>query len=138
MAKKQQFKMSIAERSSRTFSDSFKASKVREIESGRTRIHELVSEYEVSRTSISKWIKKYGITKKNKVEKMIIESDSDTKKLLELKKKVAELEQIVGQKQILLDFQNKMIDLAEEHYHVDIKKNFSTLQLPSSEKIAAK
>ncbi|MBK5261313.1 MAG: hypothetical protein JJE17_01920, partial [Peptostreptococcaceae bacterium] len=46
-------------------------------------------------------------------------TDSDTRQLLALKKKVAELEQIVGQKQILIDFKDKMIDLAEETYGVD-------------------
>lgn len=138
MAKKQQFKMSIAERSSRTFSESFKAEKVREIESGRTKITEIIRQYEVSRTSISKWRKIYGASKVDKSERMIVESDSDTKKLLEYKKKVAELEQIVGQKQVLLDFQSKMIELAEEHYGVDIKKNFSSQRSDSSEKIIRK
>jgi transposase len=43
-----------------------------------------------------------------------------------LKKKIAELERIIGQKQILIDFKDKMIDLAEQTYKVDIKKKFST------------
>jgi transposase len=63
---------------------------------------------------------------KKKKERVIVETDSDTKQLLELKKKIAELERIVGQKQILLDFKDKMIDLAEETYGVDIKKKFTT------------
>jgi hypothetical protein len=63
---------------------------------------------------------------KNKQERMVVESNSDTRELLELKKKVAELERIVGQKQVLLDFKDKMIDIAEETYGVDIKKKFST------------
>jgi transposase len=37
--------------------------------------------------------------------------------------KGAELERIVGQKQIIINFQNKMIELAEQEYQVDIKKN---------------
>ena len=65
---------------------------------------------------------------KDKTERLIIETESDTKQLLELRKKVAELEQIIGQKQILLDFKDKMIDLAEETYGVDIKKKYSTQQ----------
>ena len=56
--------------------------------------------------------------------KIIVETQSDTKKLLELKAKVAELERIVGQKQLLIDFQQKMISIAEETYGVDIKKKF--------------
>ena len=69
---------------------------------------------------------------KNKKERLIIESDSDTRQLLELKKKVAELERIIGQKQVMLDFKDKMIELAEETYGVDIKKKFTTSPSNSS------
>jgi transposase len=110
----------------RNFSDSFKSKKVGEIESGMTKVSEIVKEYRVSYTSVYRWIQKYG-TMKKKPPRLIVESESDTKKLLELKKRVAELERLVGQKQILIDFKDKMIELAEEHYNIDIKKNFSTL-----------
>jgi len=69
---------------------------------------------------------------KDKNERLIIETDSDTKQLLSLKKKIADLERIVGQKQILIDFHEKMIELAEEAYGVDIKKKFSTKQSNTS------
>jgi hypothetical protein len=69
---------------------------------------------------------------KDKKERLIIETQSDTRELLELKKKVAELERIVGQKQILIDFKDKMIDIAEEMYGIDIKKKFSTRQPDTS------
>jgi transposase len=91
-----------------------------------TKVSEIVKEYRVSYTSVYRWIQKYG-TMKKKPPRLIVESESDTKKLLELKKRVAELERLVGQKQILIDFKDKMIELAEEHYNIDIKKNFSTL-----------
>ena len=38
------------------------------------------------------------------------------------------MEQIVGQKQIKIDFLEKMIDLAKEELDIDIKKNSDTLQ----------
>jgi hypothetical protein len=63
---------------------------------------------------------------KNKQERMIVETDSDTKQLLALKQRVAELERIVGQKQLMIDFKDKMIEIAEQTYGVDIKKKFST------------
>jgi transposase len=66
--------------------------------------------------------------KKKKPCKMIVETESDTKKMIELQKRVAELERVIGQKQILIDFKDKMIEIAEEHYKIDIKKNFSTQQ----------
>ena len=63
---------------------------------------------------------------KDKPERIVVETQSDAKELLNLKKKIAELERIVGQKQMLLDFKDKMIEIAEEEYGVDIKKKFGT------------
>jgi len=56
----------------------------------------------------------------------LIETMSDTKALQEIKERLAELERLLGQKQIEVEFYKKMIDLAQEHYGIDIKKNFST------------
>ena len=117
--------MTTSERRRRTFSDSFKLQKVKEIERGITKVSEICRQYEVTRTNVYRWLNKFG-SMKNKKERLIIESDSDTKKLLELKKRVAELEHIIGQKQIMIDFKDKMIEIAEQTYGVDIKKKFST------------
>lgn len=128
MSQTRHFKMSISERMARTFSDSFKASKVRELELGRTSISEICHEYETSRTTVYRWLRKYSSRKNDKPEKVIVETKSDTRKLLDLKKRVAELEQIIGQKQILIDFQDELIRLAEAHYQIDIKKNSTSQQ----------
>lgn len=131
MATRDQFKMTTAQRRSRHFSDSFKIQKVRELETGRTKVSELCFQYEVAYNTVYRWLNKFG-SMKNKKERLIIESDSDTRQLLELKKKVAELERIIGQKQVMLDFKDKMIELAEETYGVDIKKKFTTSPSNSS------
>ena len=123
MARLDQLKMSTDERRHRRFSDSFKIQKVREIETGKTRISEVCSQYQVAYKNVYLWIDKFG-SMKDKKERMVVETDSDTRQLIELKKRVSELERIIGQKQILIDFQEKMIDLAEETYGVDIKKKF--------------
>ena len=119
MATRENSRMTTSDRRRRRFSDSFKIQKVRELEMGKTKFSELCRQYEVSDTSVYKWLYKFG-TMKDKKERFIIETDSDTKQLLELKKKVAELERIIGQKQIMIDFKDKMIDIAEETYGVDI------------------
>jgi transposase len=125
MATRKQFTMNEAERRRRQFSDNFKKSKVQELELGRLTISELKKQYEVSSTTIYRWIANFG-TMKNKPERIIVETDSDTKELLLLKQKIAELERIVGQKQVLIDFYDKLIDIAEDEYKVDIKKKFGT------------
>jgi len=116
--------MTVSERQRRHFSNSFKLQKVREIEVGKTKISEICKEYEVSDNAVRKWLHKYGLMNKKK-ERLIVETESDTKQLLDLKQKVAELERAIGQKQIMLDFKDKMIDIAEEMYGVDIKKKLS-------------
>jgi len=126
MAKRSQFKMSQSERRSRSFSESFKKAKVQDIERGLVTISELCKAYEVSNTAVYRWLKLYGCNQEKK-ERMIVETESDTQALLALKRQVAELERKIGQKQIMIDFQNAMIELAEEKYGISIKKNSSSL-----------
>ena len=125
MANRNQEKMSVEQRQRRTFSESFKIQKVRDLEMKKVSIHELCKVYQVSETAIRRWIEKYGQSR-DKPERIVVETDSDTREILELRKKVAELERLVGQKQILLDFKDKMIEIAEDMYGVDIKKKLST------------
>jgi transposase-like protein len=118
-------KMTRQERQNRYFSESFKVKKVQEIERGISKISEICSEYEVSDTAVRKWILKYS-TMKKKTERMVVESKSDTQTIIELKKQIADLERLLGQKQVQLDFKDTMIDLAEEIYKIDIKKKLGT------------
>lgn len=109
----------------RTFSAEFKRKKVQELEAGLTRICDLSKEYQVSDTSIYRWIAKFGSMAKKK-ERLIVEGESDTRKLLELQKKIAELERKLGQKQVELEFKDKLIEIAEDMYHVDIRKKLGS------------
>ena len=125
MAKPEAFRIKPTNRSNRYFSESFKTRKVREIERNLTTVIEISREYEVSRAAVYKWLYKYSSFRKREV-RQIIEPMSDTKKIQELKAKIKELEQLVGQKQIQLEFKEKMIELAEQMYNVDIKKKLGT------------
>lgn len=131
MAKREEFTLSLEQRRRRSFSESFRKEKVRELELGLTSPTELKKAYEVSYSTIYRWIYKFG-GMKSKKEKLVIEVESDSVRLVELKKRIAELERAVGQKQIMIDFQQKMIDLAEDEYGIDIKKKFSGEQLNTS------
>ena len=120
MSYQSKFKTSKTERQYRSFSDSFKQKKVRDIEQGRSSVVEVSKAYEVSRPSVYKWINKFGV--KPKPTRTIVESKSDTSKIIALQKKIADLERLLGQKEIELVFKDKLIDLAEEKYSIDIKK----------------
>jgi len=121
MARREQFTLTVEERQRRHFSEGFKRQKIHEIDRKLVTISELCREYEICRKTVYNWIYMFS-KKRKKGESIRIESDSDTQKLLVLKERVKELERIVGQKQLLIDFQNKVIELAEEEYKVDIKK----------------
>ena len=105
----------------RHFSEDFKRSKVRELEKRITSIADISRTYEVNRASVYKWIYKYSAMAKKQV-KVVVEAKSDTQKIKALEERIKELERIVGQKQLLLEFKDKMIEIAEATYGVDIKK----------------
>lgn len=121
MANRHQFQQSREERQRRIFSEEFKRKKVREIEQQLTTIAEVSRQYEVRESSVSKWMVKYGQNYRKGV-RSIVESQSDTVKIAALKAQVAALQRIIGEKQVQLEFKDKIIELAEEVYGVDIKK----------------
>ncbi|MEX1135408.1 MAG: transposase [Balneolales bacterium] len=123
MATREDFKLPKDVKVKRTFSEDFKRKKVQEIERKITRVSEICKAYQVSTTAVYKWIHLYSTSMK-KQERLIVESESDTRKISELKQQIAELERALGQKQIQLDFKEKMIEIAEETYQIDIKKKF--------------
>lgn len=112
-------------RRTRYFSEDFKKKRVKELENNLVSIPDICKSYEVSRTAIYNWIYKYSVMAKRS-EKQIVEVKSDTKKIQLLEEKIKELERIVGQKQILLEFKDKMIEIAETTYGVDIKKKLGS------------
>lgn len=117
-------KLTVRERINRYFSEDFKRKKVSEVERNLSSVADISREYQVSRTAVHKWIYRYSAMRKKGV-KQIVEAKSDSRKIQALKDQVKELERIIGEKQVKLDFQEKMIELAESMYQIDIKKKFS-------------
>jgi transposase len=124
-------------RKMRSYSESFKRQLVSEFESGRYSVLQLEKLHGISNNSIYKWIYKYS-TYNEKGYRVIEMKKSSTQKVKELQRKVAELEQIVGQKQIAIDYLEKMIELAKAELKIDIKKNFSTPPSDGSSKTKQK
>jgi hypothetical protein len=75
-------------------------------------VSDICTTYSVSRTSVYRWIYKYSAMAKKQV-KQVVEAKSDTQKIKALEDRIKELERIVGQKQLLLEFKDKMIEIAE-------------------------
>lgn len=109
----------------RRFSEDFKRELVKLYESGQRTVLELEREYGASDGSIYNWIYKYSEYNKKSVQ-VVEMKDSQQVKIKEMEERIKELEQAVGRKQMNIDYLEKMIDLAREHYDIDIKKNFDT------------
>lgn len=134
MARLDNFKAETRRTPCRTFSEEFRRKKVAEIESKISTVSEISREYSVSKTAIYKWMYQYSRQMKKR-ERLIIESQSDTRQIGELKKQIADLERLLGQKQIQIEFMSKVIDIAEEVYQIDIKKKFGDKPSSGSGKI---
>jgi len=117
-------RLTVKERINRKFSEDFKRKKVSELDRNLITVSELCREYQISGTSVYRWIYNYS-TMKKKGLKQVVEAKSDSRKLLQLQAEIRELQRIIGEKQILIDFKDKMIELAEGEYGLDIKKKFS-------------
>ena len=115
----------------RSFSEEFKKKKIRELERNITSVSDISRTYSVSRTAVYKWIYKYSAMAKKQV-KQVVEAKSDTQKIKALEERVKELERVVGQKQLLLEFKDKMIEIAEATYNVDIKKKVGSRLSPGT------
>ena len=121
-------------RTHRQFSEEFKRQVVGEFEKGSMSVGQLSKVYNVANQQIYNWIYKFS-TFNEKGSRIVEMKDSSASKLKEMEQRIRELEQAVGQKQIKIDYLEKMIDIAKTDLNIDIKKNYSTPQSGGSEKI---
>jgi len=120
--KQKSAKLRIRQR--RVFSEAFKREKVVEIVSGQISIQAFSRLWQVSTTSIYKWIYRYsGQHQKGTI--MVVQKESEAAKVAELQKQIANLEQALGKKQMIIDYQDKLMEEASKELGIDIKKNFN-------------
>jgi hypothetical protein len=67
-----------------------------------------------------------------KGEVLVVQKESEQQRNVELRARIAELERIVGQKQMEIDFLNKIIELGSKEVRLDIKKKFGGKPSPGS------
>jgi transposase-like protein len=111
----------------RVFSEDFKLKIIKSYESGEYSVPELEKIYDINNVSIYKWIYQYSRYNEKNI-KVVELKDSQLNKIKELEERNKELERALGQKQMSLDYLEKMIELAKEQYNIDIKKNSNTPQ----------
>ena len=118
----------------RIFNESFRRARVKEYESGQLSVLEISRLYGINPQTVYLWIYKYSVYNKKSL-KIVEEKDSGTRRVKQLQERIKELEQIIGKKQIRIDYLEKMIELAKEKLGIDIKKNYDTQRSPGSGKI---
>ena len=116
----------------RVFSEDFKKQKVKEILEKRLTVKQVSDLYDVTRTAVYKWVYKY--TPLEKGVKQVIEMESEALKTQALITRVAELERIVGQKQLEIDLLDKTLEIAGLELGYDLKKKYA----PKSSKVIDK
>ena len=124
-------------RKRRVFADEFKQSLVKEFDTGQFSVNELSRLHGIANSAIYRWIYKFS-TFNQKGYRIIEMKESSNKKLKDLEQKIKNLEQIVGQKQIMIDYLEKMMEIAKDELDIDIKKNFNTSQSAGSGKTKKK
>ncbi len=97
---KQQAQLEIKQR--RSFSEAFKREKVKTLLKSIS-IRQLSSLYEVSRTAVYNWLYTYSPHHEQKTN-LVVQMESEAYKSQMLQQRVAELERVIGQKQLELDF----------------------------------
>ncbi len=117
--------------SRRIFSEEFKKSRVKEYEKGDYSVSELGKLFDIQSKVIYRWIYKYSIYNK-KSYKIVEMANSSTKKVKDLEGRIKDLERIVGQKQLNIDYLEKLIEIADSKFDIDIKKKSDTSQLNGS------
>jgi transposase-like protein len=105
----------------RTFSEEFRRQKVWEIENKLTNVSQVSREFEVSRTGVYYWIRKYSKHYQASV-KVVLQMESEQEKTKKLQSRIDELERALGRKQMELDYLNKLIELEGERLGEDLKK----------------
>jgi transposase-like protein len=106
------------------YSLAFKQKVIHEIESGKLSIEKARRIYDIGGTcTIQKWLKKLG--KHHLLYKVVrIEMKDERDKLRELEKQKKELESALAQEHLRNLSLEALIESIEEHYGIDVKKNF--------------
>lgn len=120
-------------RKKRLYSEEFKKRLVEEFETGKFSVLQLEKLHGINNTLIYSWIYKYSTFNERGCRIMDIKKSSRSK-IKDLQNRIKELERIVGQKQIKIDYYEKMIEIAKEELDIDLKKNFDTPQSTGSGK----
>lgn len=120
MANKIENKFQTETKYNRTFSDEFRRQKVKELTNGQLRVRDLCALYGLSRTTVYNWLYLYSEAEQG--VKTVVQMESEAFKTKLLQQRVAELERVIGQKQLEIDYLNVCLEVTSEELGYDVKK----------------
>jgi transposase len=120
-------------RQRRIFSETLKREIVKDIEKGKCSVSQTAREYSVVRRSVYNWIEKYSHNL-HQGTVLVMQKKSEATQKEELLKRIKELEAALGRKQLELEVNEKIIEIASKIYGEDIKKKLEQKLSISTEK----
>lgn len=110
----------------RVFDLNLKLELVRKIEQGKFTIRDVSGLYGVSSRAVYKWLAKYSELYRQETH-VVVEKKSISKKSQEMATRIKELERALGQKQMRVDYLEKLLEVASERLGEDIEKKIKRL-----------
>lgn len=127
---KAQIRQKLEIREMRTFSEAVKKQAVKDLLSKHWTIKQVAAYHQTSLTTVYRWLYKYSPHHEQKCT-LVVQMESEATKNSNLQSRNAELERIIGQKQLEIDFLNKLFELGSSELGFDLnrsgaRKSFST------------
>lgn len=110
----------------RVFDLELKLDLVKKIENGELRVSEVSRLYNVSGTAVRKWLRKYSDLYQRQIQ-VVVEKKSLGKKNKEQADRIKALERTLGQKQMRIDYLEKLLEIASGRLGGDIEKKTKRL-----------
>ena len=122
MSSHQKSKLEIRQR--RIFSEEFKRQKTQQIVEKKVSVSDVSELYGITKMTVYRWLYRYS-PHHQKGTTQVVQMESEEHKTKQLLQKVAELERSVGQKQLHIDYLEKLIEISGQELKIDLKKTFS-------------
>lgn len=122
---RQQNSSKLAIRERRIFSVELKKKAIKLLIAKQSTIKSLMDEHQISANTVYRWLYQYSPNHERRCT-LVVQMDSEEIKNADLRHRVAELERIVGQKQLEVDYLNKLLEIGSKELGMDLKKSFSS------------
>ena len=117
----------MEKRKIRKFTDAEKLAVIEEHLCGAS-LYSLSKKYSLYSSQIYEWMDKYGIERKRGVNRLDSQSSVESETLSSLRKEVQSLQKLLAEEKLRSVAYHKMIEVAEEMFHIEIRKKAGTKQ----------